>query len=743
MAQPQRTDSKGVAPLLAEAFASHQAGRLEEAERIYAQIVVLAPGHFDALHLRGLILHQRGDHAGALAQIDAALRTIPDNLLALNNRGLVLNALGRFDDALASYARALALRPDFPEALLNRGNTLQDLKRYEAAVASYDRALAARPDYAEAHYNHGNALNALKRFSEALASYDRALALQSDDANVLSNRGMTLHALKRFDEALASYDRALVLQPQFAAAHSHRGATLKALKRFDEALASYDQALALTPDYAEALTNRGVSLNALERFDEALASYSRALELEPDDADAHSNRGVTLHQLKRFEAALASCDRALASRPDYAEAHSNRGNALHGLGRFEEAVASYECALALRPDYAEALANRGLALHEQRRFEEALASYDRALALRPEYAEALLNRGVTLQELKRFEEALACYDGALKVRSNFAQAHYNEAICRLLIGDFARGWEKYEWRWQEELATAKRNFSQPLWTGSNDIAGKTILLHAEQGLGDTLQFCRYVPFVARLASRVILEVQKPLHEMMSSLDGAPQIVSRGDPLPAFDIHCPLLSLPRALKTQLETIPSEISYLSAPESKVKAWRDRLGDRQRARIGIVWAGNPRKELSARHRILDQQRSIEFNRLKPIFQEPNCDFYSLQKGDDAVLQLRDSPLRHSIIDLTDHLHDFSDTAALIENLDLVISVDTAVAHLSGALGKPFWLLNRDNTCWRWLLNREDSPWYPTGRLFRQDQTRDWDNVVARVQAALHDYVRSLPIT
>ena len=416
---------------------------------------------------------------------------------------------------------------------------------------------------------------------------------------MLSNRGMTLHALKRFDEALASYDRALVLQPQFAAAHSHRGATLKALKRFDEALASYDRALALWPDYAEALTNRGVTLNALERFDEALASYGRALELDPDDADAHSNRGVTLHKLKRFEEALASYDRALALRPDYAEAHSNRGNALHGLERFEEAVASYDRALALRPDYAEALSNRGLALHELQRFEEALASYDRALTLRPEYAEALLNRGVTLQELKRFEEALACFDGALKVRPNCVQAHYNEAISRLLIGDFARGWVKYEWRWKEELATAKRNFSQPLWIGSNDIAGKTILLHAEQGLGDTIQFCRYVPLVARRASRVILEVQKPLHELMSTLAGAAQIVSRGDPLPAFDIHCPLLSLPLALKTQLETIPSEIPYLSAPESKIRAWRDRLGNRERARIGIVWAGNPRKELSARHR------------------------------------------------------------------------------------------------------------------------------------------------
>jgi tetratricopeptide (TPR) repeat protein len=688
--------------MLAEAFALHQAGRLAEAERAYTQILVQEPGHFDALHLCGLILHQRGDHAGALTRIDTALRHSPDHPLALSNRGLVLNALGRFDDALASYARALALRPDFPEALLNRGNTLQDLKRYGPALASYDRALAARPDYAEAHYNRGNALNALERLDEALASYDRALALRPDDPNLLFNRGMTLHVLKRFDEALANYDGALALRPDFAAAHNRRGSTLK----------------------------------ALQRFNEALASYTRALELDPDDAEAHADRGVTLHELKRFEEGLASCDRALALRPDYAEAHSNRGNALNGLGWFDEALASYDRALAVRPDYAEAFANRGLTLHELQRYEEALANHDQALALRPDYAKALLNRGVTLQELNRFEEALACYDGALKARPDFVQAHYNEAICRMLMADFPRGWEKYEWRWQRELASARRNFTQPLWLGSDDIAGKTILIHAEQGLGDTIQFCRYVPWVARLGARVILEVQAPLYELSDSLGGQALIVRRGEKLPAFDCHCPLLSLPLAFKTQLDTIPSQIPYLTAPETKVGVWRDRLGKRDKARIGIVWAGNSRKELSIKHQLLDQQRSIAFDRLKTLFQEPRCDFYSLQKGDDAVQQLRGSPLRHRVIDLTDDLHDFSDTAALIENLDLVISVDTSVAHLAGALGRPFWLLNRYSTCWRWLREREDTPWYPTGRLFRQDPTRDWDHVIARVQAALRDY-------
>ena len=287
----------------------------------------------------------------------------------------------------------------------------------------------------------------------------------------------------------------------------------------------------------------------------------------------------------------------------------------------------------------------------------------------------------------------------------------------MLLGDFDRGWKKHEWRWQTaQLKNAKRNFLRPLWLGSEEIEGRTILLHAEQGLGDTIQFCRYVPLLAGRGARVILEVQKPLRELMTTLTGAVQVVSRGDPLPPFDLHCPLLSLPLAMATRLETIPSAVPYLAAGESKTGAWQKRLGADEKPRIGIVWAGSPRKELPGANRI-DGQRSISFDQLAPLFQIAECAFYSLQKGDDAVRQLRASSWRHAVVDWTDDLQDFSDTAALMENLDLIVSVDTSVAHLAGALGKPFWLLNRYNTCWRWLADREDSPWYPTARLFRQE--------------------------
>jgi tetratricopeptide (TPR) repeat protein len=703
--QPLQTELSPMALLLTNALALHQSGRLAEAEKVYQQVLDIQSDQFDSLHHLGIILFQRGDPAAAVEQIDRALKRNPNDAAALNNRGNALLALQRFDEALASYDRALALRPAYADALCNRSAALHALRRYDEALVACDRTIASQPDYAEAH----------------------------------SNRGNTLRELRRYAEAVESCDRALALAPGFAEAHCNRGSALHALGRFDEALASFDRALALRPAYTDALCSRSASLHALKRYDEALAACDRTIALQPDYAQAHSNRGNTLREMRRYDEAVDACDRALALAPDFAESHCNRGSALHALQRFDEALASFDRALALQPAYADALCNRGAALHALKRYDEALAACDRAIALQPVHAQAHSNRGVVLQDLMRCQEALASYDRALALRPDFAGAHNNAALCRLLIGDYERGWRQHEWRWQtDQLASERRNFPQPLWLGSGELAGRTILLHAEQGFGDTLQFCRYVPLVAARGARVILEVQRPLQDLMRTLAGVAQVISRGELLRAFDLHCPLLSLPLALRTEVDTIPAHMPYLAAPEDKVRAWRDRLDGHEKRRIGLVWAGNPRKELANCNRI-DVLRSMEFAQLAPLFEVSDCEFYSLQKGDDAVSQLRDSVLRRHVVDWTDDLHDFSDTAALIENLDLVITVDTAVAHLAGALNKPIWLLNRYNTCWRWLLDREGSPWYPTARLFRQDAGRQWDGVVARVCAALREYARS----
>jgi tetratricopeptide (TPR) repeat protein len=697
MAPLQPAELSHVASLLTQGLALHQAGRLAEAEKIYSQILAIDPDQLDARHLLGFIFHQRGDSAQAVHHIDLALQKNPDNILALNNRGIVLSALKRFDEALASYNQAIAARPDFIEALLNRGNTLQELRRFDEALASFDRAIAIRPDHAAAYYNRANMLHALERFDEALAGYDRALALRPGYAEALTNRGVTLHALARFVDALASYDAAVVLWPAGDAAFANRGMALHALGRFDEALASFDRALALRPDSAEALASRGVTLHALRRFGEALTSYDRALALRPDNAEVHVNRGVTLFQLKRFAAALASCDRALALQPDYPEAHSSRGNALTMLGRFDEA----------------------------------LANYDRALALRPDYAEAHTNRGVTLHALKRFDDALQCHARAVAVRPHFAEAHYNEGLCRLLTGDFERGWAKHEW-WRdiEQFKRSKRNFAQPQLTGSQEVAGKTILLHAEQGFGDTIQFCRYAPRIAALGGRVILEVQEALRDLiLRSLDGVAQVVTKGDTVPPFDMHCPFLSLPLVFGTALATIPCETPYLRAAAPAAADWGARLPPKTRPRIGLAWSGRPEHNN-------DQNRSIDLASFLSPLEGIDATLVSLQRevraADAIVLQQRSD-----VIHFGDQLKNFSDTAALAANMDLVIAVDTSVAHLAGALAKPVWILLPFVPDWRWLLERDDSPWYPTARLFRQDDSRDWDGAFGRLRAALADFL------
>jgi tetratricopeptide (TPR) repeat protein len=549
------------------------------------------------------------------------------------------------------------------------------------------------------------------------------------EVTMLSAQGLAFHQAGRLADAEKIYNKVLAIQPDHFDCLHFLGVIFHQRGKYAEAVRQIDCALKREPKNAFALNNRGNALLALKRFDEALASYDRALAELADYPDALCNRAAALHELARYEEALASCDRSIATRPDYAEAHSNRGNTLKELKRPEAALASCDRALALLPDFAEAHLNRGNSLHELRRFDEALASYDRAIALRPDYAEALTNRGVTLQNLKRFDEALASYERAIALRPDYAEAHYSEAMCRLLIGDFGRGWEKHEWRWQsKQLKHAKRNFSPPLWLGSNEIAGKTILLHAEQGFGDTIQFCRYAPLIAERAGRVILEVQSPLRALLSDLPAVAQILSAGEQLPDADFHCPLLSLPLAVGT----IASETPYLRASDASVMRWNDRLGPGTRPRIGLAWAGSPTHKN-------DHNRSIALGSFLPSIADVEATFVSLQRdmraGDSAVLQGRTD-----ILHFGDELKDFADTAALISNLDLIISVDTSVVHLAGALGKPVWVLLPFIPDWRWLLDREDSPWYPTVRLFRQDDSCGWDNVIASIHAALHDHVRGL---
>jgi tetratricopeptide (TPR) repeat protein len=557
------------------------------------------------------------------------------------------------------------------------------------------------------------------------------LILQADPAHIDAVNVLGAVALRRGDAegALAHFTRAAQLQPRFAEAHSNRGVALLQLRRWNEALDAFRRALMINPRHLDALFNHAIVLGELERWPEALESYEQLLRLRADHALAWSNRGNALQKLERFKDAIASYDRAISLRADYVDAIYNRATALHKLNRWEEALAGYDAALRLRADHADALNNRAAVLHELGRWDEALAGYDQALRLRPEYAEAHSNRAGVLQELGRFEEAAAAFERAMRANPDYFDGRWNQGLLFLLMGDCARGWPPYELRWQlPEMRKFAPGFTQPLWLGKEDLAGKTILLHAEQGLGDTIQFSRYVPRVEAIAGHVILDVQPALTALLATISPRITVIARGEAPPPFDYHCPLGSLPLAFGTTLETIPPP-APLHVPGEKIAEWRARLGKRTRPRVGIAWAGNPENPN-------DRRRSSSLARFLPLLEEDRFEFHSLQKElreGDRELLARYPELRP----WGDELDDFTDTAALLMNLDLFVSIDTSVAHLAATLGRPVWFLLTKLADWRYLLERGDTPWYPGARLFRQPRQDDWDAVVAEARAALRESV------
>jgi tetratricopeptide (TPR) repeat protein len=550
-------------------------------------------------------------------------------------------------------------------------------------------------------------------------------------ARTLYTRAGALQGLKRYEEALACCDEAISLRPDYAEALNRRGVILAMLKRFDEALASFERSLAIAPASAEAWTNRGNVLGELRRIDQAVASYDQAIEVHPAFFGAHYCRALALAELRRFDAALAGFEEALSIIPRNADAWTHRGNVLFALKRHEEALASYDSALAIRPDHAKSFNDKGAALAELGRFGAALECYDKAISLHPGSAETLNNRGLALVELRRFDDALASYLGATTIKPDLAEAHFDEGLCRLLIGDFRRGWEKYEWRWKRRDRRWKiRDFPQPKWLGEEEIDGKTILLHTEQGLGDTIQFCRYASLAADRGAKVVLVVQPTLRSLIESVPGAMLVLAEGDPLPAFDLHCPLPSLPLAFRTTLDSIPARVPYLAADERRIEFWRTRLGPKKSLRVGLVWAGHPEHKR-------DRDRTLPLSDLA-LVAGAGCAFFSLQK--DIRDSDKDAFESIGVIrQFGDELTDFSDTAALASLMDLIISVDTSVAHLAGAMGKPVWILLPHTADWRWLLDREDSPWYPTARLFRQPGFGDWNGVIRRVAGELARFASS----
>ena len=595
--------------------------------------------------------------------------------------------------------------------------------RLQAAEQIYRQILAVQPDHADAWHLLGLIALQVGQQSIAIQYMAHAIALQPQAAAFHSNLGLAYRGLGMLDEAAACWRRAVELQPDYAEALNNLGNVLAEQGKPQEAIACLRRLVQFKPDYAEGHYNLGNTLKNRQHPAEAVACYRRALELKPDYADALNNLGLALKDLEKVDEAIACFRRLIQYKPDHVDAHNNLGNALRTQEKLEAAAACYRRAIELQPDYALAHNNLGLTLKDLGDFDRAVACCQRALELKPEYVEAHNNLGNALAYQGRYEEAVAAYGQALKREPDHADAHFNRSLVWLRNGDFQRGWPEYEWRWKMKESRPPR-IGQPLWDGG-PLQGRTILLRAEQGFGDTLQFIRYATLVKERGARVLVQCQRPLVRLLATCPGIEAAIRQDEDLPAFNVHAPLLSLPGLLRTSLNTIPAEVPYLFAEAGLVQQWRAELGPVAGFKIGIAWRGSPALGN-------DRARSFALSCFESLANLPGVCFFSLQKGPGAE-EVQNLGGRFPVTEVGSRLDDFMDTAAVLKQMDLVIACDTALAHLAGALGTPVWVAIPFACDWRWLVDRDDSPWYPTMRLFRQRRPGDWAGVFDEMRIAL----------
>lgn len=581
-------------------------------------------------------------------------------------------------------------------------------------------------------------LNLVEKAAQYLAQdkYDEAIAIYEQfieaDPTVISNYGklgLALLLAGREEEAQACWLSVLLEGIENQSAELIELLEREGIQRleggkYEQAEKIYWQIIELAPNYAIAYKNLGNALLNQGKLEDAIAYYQQGIALAPNDAITYYHLGIIFHQQDKLEEAIDCYQKSLAISPDSATVFNNLGNAWQRKGKLEEAIACYQKSLNLDNNQILTYHNLGSALNVQGRVEEALVSFQQALTLDPNNVESYHNFAIFYQDTRQYKKALACCDRALEIDPNNPEIHWNRALILLKLGDYERGFIEYEWRWQRKQ-NPPRTLPKPIWDGS-DLAGKTLLLQAEQGMGDIIQFIRYVPLLLEQASKIIVECHPPLVKLLKTLKGIEKVVAIGEELPEFDVYIPILSLPRIFQTNVETIPAQIPYLTPLES-VRVQLDKPGKFD-LKVGIVWAGNPEHPS-------DRRRSCSPTYFRQLLNLPNIAFYSLQKGVKAseISQISSSL---SLIDLSNQINDFADTAAILAQLDLVITVDTAVAHLAGAIGKAVWVLLCYNSDWRWLIDREDTPWYPTMRLFRQNNPGNWQEVLERVAKTLTEF-------
>ena len=609
------------------------------------------------------------------------------------------------------------------EAILSQAVLMHQSGSMGPARALYRQVLRVMPAHSDALHLLGVLSAQALDFKESIKLIGKAIKIRPDP-RYYSNRGVAYKSVNNLSRAVASYDRAIELDPTCVEAYSNRGNALQKAYELEVGDSGTKRARSIRTRLALSYSSRGAVLSGQNLLDEALASYDKAISLRPDFSCAWSNRGVVLLDMGRLREALQSCETAVLHDAQNAEAWSNRGLALNALERYADALESFERATRLNAHYVEAWSNRGIALHFLGHKEAAIDSFDHAIALDPTHAEAFCNKGISLTALNRPQEAIECFNEAIERHPNSASAHFNKALALLILGDFEQGWSLYEWRWRLPNIHPPC-LSAPVWLGAESLADCTVLLQGEQGIGDVIQMTRFAKLVADRGAVVTMQVPEALVGLMAGAPGVTQALAHAeDSRQPSNFEIPMMSLPLALRASLQTIPTRVPYLFADKQRLGAWKERLGYRRGRRVGLVWSGDP-KHPNDRHRSIALG---EFMRYLPENLIYTCLQCEVRKSDQEAL-LKESRVTFFGTDI----RDFSDTAALCELMDLVVTVDTGVAHLSGALGRPTWILLPFAPDFRWLLNRTDSPWYPTVRLFRQQHTGSWHEPLTAMRQEL----------
>lgn len=790
-------DPANIAALRKFGVALKNTGRLHEAAGILKRCLDLDSADVYSRHLLGEIAEAQDDAETARANWQTVIGMAPDFEPAYHGLCRLLHRDGKLD--LASQVAADGIRhiPRSADLYFCLGNLHLGLQQFDLAEQAYRQAIAIEPGRADIFANLGLGFAAQNRLAPAIEAMEHAVDIDPHRADVHNNLADTLFKADRLDQALACLSRAAASNPAYAAAAVEWGNTLLKLNRPSEAAACFEQFLKDTPENIPTLFSLASARHAAQQWDSAAQAYGRILDLLPEDADVLCNLGINSSAAGDHESAAAYYRRALSRRPEHTGANHNLAALLQSQGKLDDAVAHYlkavsvqpdlialrfnlanayrtlekwteaagECGHILRidPDHVGALFCYGVILQAQGLHEEAISRYRSVLAIEPAHHDALINLGTAFEETGQLAAALECCeralqadassiaahinmaailtlqgrltesiascDRALEIDPHHPDAHYSRGLSLLRLGRYDEGWKEYEYRWARSDAPPKPEFPGKEWRGEEDLHGKTILLYSEQGLGDTIQFIRYLDQVAAKGATIVLELQAPLFPLLKNLKDIACFVVRGDtaPLPAYDFQCSLLSLPAALKSGAADIPAQCPYLQAPPDRMAYWKQRLGNSDAPKIGLSWAGNPLHKN-------DRNRSMALSNLAPLWAQEKWKFLSLQKevrpADAATLKEATT-----ITDLSSYLSDLAETAAIISCLDLLVTVDSSLAHLAGALNVPVWIMLPHLSDFRWMMQRQDSPWYPSARLFRQDSPGNWPSVVDAVGQALHE--------